>query len=108
MNLSQIENLKKEQKSFAVYFSAPGCGVCTALKPKITALFQQQFPKLGFYDINTAEHPEIAAQAGLFANPSLLVYINGQEALRRSRNISLSDVAAVLQRYYDMLDDENI
>ncbi len=103
MNLSQLEELKAEQQNFAIYFSAPNCGVCTVLKPKITLLFQQEFPKLNFYHINTAEQPETAAQLGLFTNPSLLVYLNGQEVLRRSRNINLNEVTAVLQRYYDLM-----
>ncbi len=102
---SQIENLKKEQKSFVIYFSAPNCGVCSALKPKIIALFQQEFPKLDFYNINTAEYPDVAAQLGFFTNPSLLVYIHGQEVLRRSRTISLIDITDVLKRYYNILEE---
>lgn len=104
MDLEQIEILKSEQKSFAIYFSAPNCGVCMALKPKVVALFQQEFPKIDFYDINTAEHPEIASQSGLFTNPSLLVYINGQEVLRRSRTISINEIEATLQRYYELME----
>ncbi len=73
---------------FAIYFSAPNCDVCSALKPKITALFQQEFPKLDFYNINTAKYPEVVGLLEFFTNLSLLVYIYKQKVLRKNRTFN--------------------
>ncbi|NOU60265.1 thioredoxin family protein [Marinifilum caeruleilacunae] len=101
-NLNELLRLKQENESFYIYFSAPGCGVCEVLRPKLGEMFQNKFPKLKGFHIDTALQPEIAAQEGLFTNPSLLVFIDGQEVLRRSRAIGLDEVYDALNRYYEM------
>ena len=103
LNLEKLQEVKNNQKSFFVYFSAPNCGVCEVLKPKIMEMFQLRFSKLEAYHVNTAIQPEIAAQLGLYTNPSLLVFMNGQEVLRRSRAIGVDEVEDSLRRYYEML-----
>nr|WP_320118417.1 thioredoxin family protein [uncultured Marinifilum sp.] len=106
LSLDILQELKDDQKSFYIYFSAPACGVCQILRPKIEEMFGKQFPLLKAYYVDTSVQPEIAAQSGLYTNPSLLVFMNGQEVLRRSRAIGVDEVETVLQRYYDMLVNE--
>lgn len=106
LTLDIFQDLKDKQESFFIYFSAPNCGVCEILKPKIEEMFSKQFPKLIAYYINTANQPELAAQSGLYTNPSLLVFMNGQEVLRRSRAIGIDEVERFLERYYNMLYSE--
>ncbi|GAB7088328.1 thioredoxin family protein [Marinifilum fragile] len=98
----ELQSLKNERESFYIYFSAPNCGVCKALQPKLEDLFQTNFAKLKAYHVDTALQPDIAAQEGLYTNPSLLVFIDGQEVLRRSRTIGLDEVNESLNRYYKM------
>ncbi|MGQ1908488.1 thioredoxin family protein [Marinifilum sp. RC60d5] len=106
LTLDLFQDLKDKQESFFIYFSAPNCGVCQILRPKIEEMFIKQFPKLIAYHVDTANQPELAAQSGLYTNPSLLVFMNGQEVLRRSRAIGVDEVESSLERYYNMLFDE--
>ncbi|RKE03869.1 thioredoxin [Marinifilum flexuosum] len=109
MNISdykELQSLKDKRESFYIYFSAPNCGVCEVLKPKLEELFQNNFDKLKAYHVNTAMQPDIAAQEGLYTNPSLLVFMDGQEVLKRSRAIGLDEVYDSLNRYYKMFFQE--
>ncbi|BAX79388.1 thioredoxin family protein [Labilibaculum antarcticum] len=105
LSLSELEVLKEKRESFYIYFSAPSCGVCQILSPKISGMMQEEFPELKAFHIDTAQHPEVAAQLGLYTNPSLLVYLDGKELLRRSRAISVGQVEEEIRRTYNLLFD---
>jgi len=102
-SLNEIEELKEQEASFCIYFSSPNCGVCQVLKPKILSLMKDNYPKIQTYQVDTANYPEIAAQMGFYTNPSFIVYLNGQELLRRSRSISLQELDESLARPYQFM-----
>ncbi|RUT73585.1 thioredoxin family protein [Ancylomarina longa] len=103
IKLEHLKQLQDNKQSFYIYFSAPACSVCEALQPKLIKLMKEEFPKLQAFPVNTSQTPEIAAQLGLYTNPSLLVFMEGNEVLRRSRVISLKEVTTQLERYYQLL-----
>jgi thioredoxin 1 len=83
--------------ALAVYFSTPQCTVCGVLRPKVEA----EIAKRGgveFLYIDSAEHPAVAAQHMVFAAPTVLLFIEGNEYRRFSRNFSLEDLAFALDR----------
>lgn len=102
LSLSELDVLKEKRESFYIYFSAPSCGVCQILSPKISSLMREEFPLLKAFHVNTSMHPEIAAQLGMYTNPSLLVYLDGKEILRRSRSISVGQVREDIKRTYKL------
>jgi len=102
-SLIEIEKLKEEQASFCIYFSSPNCGVCQVLKPKIMNMMKADYPKIQIHQVDTAIHPDIAAQLGFYTNPSFVVFLNGQELLRRSRSISLQEIDESLSRPYGLM-----
>lgn len=102
LSLAILEKLKEDRASFYIYFSAPNCEVCHVLAPKLKALMEEKFPKLEQFNVNNAIQPEIAAQLSLFTNPSLLVFLDGKEFLRRSRVIGLGEVEEELKRPYQL------
>jgi len=103
LSLSELEILKEKGESFYIYFSAPSCGVCQVLSPKISNMMQKEFPLLKAFHIDTSLYPEIGAQLGLYTNPSLLVYLHGKEFLRRSRSIGVTQVGEDIKRAYNLL-----
>jgi len=103
ITLEKLRQLKVARECFYIYFSAPGCGVCEVLHPKLKRLMQDEFPKLQAYTVNTSIQPEVAAQLGLYTNPSLLIFMDGEEVLRKSRAISLDEISQKLDRYYQLL-----
>ena len=42
-------SFKGEGKSFYIYFSAPNCGVCEALRPKLQEFMSEKFPLLNAF-----------------------------------------------------------
>ena len=102
-SLNEIEKLKEEEASFFVYFLSPSCGVCQILKPKLMKMMVDKYPEVQAWQVDTALHPEIAAQLGFYTNPSFIVYFNGQEYIRRSRYISLQELDESLERPYKLL-----
>ncbi len=90
----------------AAYFSGPDCAVCEILKPKLLELLQQRFPKLTVGEVDCAASPQLAAQQIVFTIPTLIVYFEGKEGIRKSRSFSLAELASELERPYSMLSVE--
>jgi thioredoxin len=90
----------------AVYFMTPGCAVCGVLKPKLQGLLTRDFPAVAWGEVDCDTQPELAAQQGVLAVPTLVIYIDGREGLRKSRSFTIGEVAAALERPYGMLVGE--
>ena len=102
-SLSEIDKLKEEGVSFFIYFSAANCGVCQVLKPKLISMMAEKYAKIKACQVDTAMHPDIAAQLGFYTNPSFIIYLRGQEYIRRSRSISLQELDQSLERPYKLM-----
>lgn len=87
----------------ALYFSAPSCAVCHVLEPKLRAAIRAEFPDMIFMDIDSSASPDIAAQFSVFTVPTLLVFLDGKEVVRKSRHMGISEVIDAIRRPYDML-----
>lgn len=103
ITLPQITSLIQNQAAVAVYFSAPNCGICHVLKPKIEAMLHEEFPLIQFVEINIPDHPEIAGQHRVFTAPTLLVFFDGKEYIRHVRNMGVAQVADQLRKPYLLL-----
>lgn len=79
------------------YISTPECNVCKVLRPRVEAETGAR-KGVEFLYIDSAEFPAVAAQHMVFAVPTVLIFIEGKEYRRFSRNISLDDFAAALDR----------
>lgn len=86
--------------AIALYFGAPSCTVCQALKPKLLGAIQAEFPDLAFESIDCSATPDIPAQYGVFTVPTLLVFVHGKEVVRKSRHMSVGEVIEAIRRPY--------
>lgn len=96
----------REHPICAIYFTTPDCGVCRVLKPKLARMLAERFPRVGFAQVDCAASPALAADMGVFAVPTLILFTEGRESLRRSRSFSLEDLASALERPYGLLYGE--
>jgi thioredoxin 1 len=109
MSEQQFESLDALQQYLAteaavlVYFSTPECNVCKVLKPKVVDLLTERYPQVHFVYSDVARVPEIAAQMGVLAVPTLVLYFDGREAARFVRNFSLGELEAAIERPYSMI-----
>ncbi len=99
-------NLEKEiadNDALLVYFSHDDCNVCKVLKPKVKELLEDEFPGMKFVYLNTMKQPDDAAYKQVFAVPTLLVFFEGKEYFRFSRNFSMRELENAIQRPYNFL-----
>ena len=102
-SVDQINQTIKEQPAVMLYFSAPTCNVCHALKPKLTEALTENFPAIEICSVDISETPEISAHYGVFAIPTLLIFLDGREFLRKSRHMSVGEVVEAIRRPYQIM-----
>jgi len=101
--LESIQTSLENEPAVMLYFSAPTCNVCHALKPKLTEAIHANFETFEIISIDISQTPEIAAHFSVFTIPTVLVYLSAQEFLRKSRHMSVDDVIAQIQRPYTIM-----
>jgi len=106
LTLAQIEQTLRTDPAVMLYFSAPTCGVCHALKPKLSAAIEANFDAFTLIDIDISATPEISAHFGVFTVPTVVVFLDGREFLRKSRNMSVGQVIEEIRRPYQILRPE--
>ncbi|MCK5537326.1 MAG: thioredoxin family protein [Bacteroidales bacterium] len=104
-NLEEFNSSNKENIATLIYFSHEKCNVCKVLKPKVEELTKEKFPKIKLLYADTVKYPEIAAQNQIFAVPTILVFFDGRESIRKSRNIGLKELEDLLKRPYGLIFD---
>ncbi len=102
-SVEEFESSKQENAAALYYFSHHECNVCKVLKPKVEELFTEEFPQTALFYVNTKESAEVAAQNSVFAVPTLLIFVDGRELVRKSRNIGLGELQETMQRPYEMM-----
>lgn len=98
--------MKEEEPALLAYFSTQACNVCKVLKPKVAELIQNEFPKIKMAYVKSDVLPEVAAQNQVFAAPTILVFIDGREYIRKSRNIGIGELQQEIERPYTMMFEE--
>ncbi|MFW5821968.1 MAG: thioredoxin family protein, partial [Tangfeifania sp.] len=95
--------LKQDEPALLAYFSTDACNVCKVLKPKVDELVQNEFPKLKTVYVKSDVLPDIAGQHQVFTAPTILVFFDGRETIRKSRNIGLDELRREIGRPYSMI-----
>lgn len=101
----ELKNITDENSMVIVYFGSEMCGVCVALKPKIEELLKS-YPKIKAVQADVDISPEMAASLNIFTIPGILLFIEGKEAIREARFISVPDIESKISRYYQMYFDQ--
>lgn len=101
--LSDIQSVIDNHAAVMLYFSAPTCNVCHALKPKLVDAFAQNFPAFEIVSVDISETPEIASHFTVFAIPTLVIFLDGREFLRKSRHMSVGEVVEAVRRPYEIM-----
>ena len=101
--IQEIETTVKENLAVMLYFSAPSCNVCHALKPKLFDAIESYFIEFKIISIDVSQEQEIAAHYSVFAIPTVLVFLDGREFLRKSRHMSVDEVVREIQRPYEIM-----
>lgn len=104
-SFEEFERLKQEPALLA-YFSTEACNVCKVLKPKVMHLLEDEFPEIKMAYVKSDVLPDVAGQNRIFAAPTILVFFDGREYIRKSRNIGISELSDAISRPYEMMFGE--
>ncbi|MCW8839029.1 MAG: thioredoxin family protein [Thiovulaceae bacterium] len=104
--MQTIENIQKtiqENLAVMVYFSAPTCNVCHALKPKLLDAIDANFDDFKVESVDISVEEDIAPHFGVYAIPTVLIFLDGKEFLRKSRHMSVDEVVNEIKRPYEIM-----
>ena len=101
--IENIDKIIKENMAVMIYFSAPSCNVCHALKPKLFEALDKNFEKFKIVSVDVSLSQDVSAHFGVFAIPTVLVFLDGKEFLRKSRHMSVDMVIKEIQRPYEIM-----
>jgi thioredoxin-like negative regulator of GroEL len=105
-HLDALREIIALQKGVLLYFSSESCSVCKVLKPKVAELLQEQFPLMVSHDVDTEKSPVIAGQFRVFTIPTILIFFEGKEQVRYSRNISMHQLEEHMARPYNLVFED--
>ena len=103
MTPEELEKNIKESQGVLVYFKNDFCGPCAALRPKVSNLISSKFPRMEMVIVDSFTNPSLAGQYNVFGNPTLLVFFEGREYIRKSKYISMPELQGEVERLYDMV-----
>jgi len=102
---SDFENFLNHNDAALIYYSTPQCNVCKILRPKIVDFINSQFPQINMAYIDCEELKDVSAQNRIFTVPTIIVYLDRKEFIRKSRNINMTELREELQRPYSLYFD---
>jgi len=102
-SLEELDNILKSETAVLLYFNTISCNVGESLEPKVRNLISMNFPKINFYNIDLNFSPEIAAKYNAFVEPTILIFFEGKETIRKSRNISIYELHETIDRLYQLI-----
>lgn len=101
--LDALQQSIQKYPALLIWFSGPDCNVCHDLKPKVATLIAESFPRITLQEVDCALSRETAAQHQVFTIPTMLIFFDGAEFIRKSRNFSLKQLQMELERPYHLL-----
>lgn len=102
-SLEELDNILKDELACLVYFSSPTCNVCHVLRPKIMEVAETSFKELKCLHVDLSLTPEIGSQMQVLAAPTVIVFFEGKEFIRKYRNMSVDGLMQEIQRPYTMI-----
>lgn len=99
-NIQELQDKIAGEKALVLYFSSDSCSVCKVLKPKVTELLRDKFPLILTHYVDIEKSPVISGQFRVFSIPTILIFFEGKEQVRYSRNISMHQLEAAIERPY--------
>ena len=101
--LEAFNSIAQNNVAVCFYLSTPECNVCKVLKPKVIEMLESDFPKINFCYVDLNEAKEISGQLSVFSVPAIIVFFDGKETIRASRNISIEQLKEQIKRYYQLI-----
>jgi thioredoxin 1 len=93
--------LRSAENPVLADFWAEWCGPCKMMAPVLNSLAQDWKGRIIVVKVNTEEKPALAAQYGISAIPTMILYKNGTEVHRVSGAMPLQQLKSELLPYLE-------
>jgi thioredoxin-like negative regulator of GroEL len=108
MTLEELQTKISTTDGVLLYFWGDNCNVCEALRPKVKEAFDEYFPKIDQIYLNAKADIEISAHYSVFSIPTMVVFLDGKEFVKVSRNVSIEQLVAQVDRPYSMMFEDDL
>ena len=102
-DLNELNSKLKEELAMVLYFSSPSCSVCHVLRPKLMQALEKEYPAMGRYHADISLSPEIAAEFQIFSAPTIIIFLEGKEFIRKGRAMSVDGLLQEIERPYKLM-----
>lgn len=82
-----------------VDYWAPWCGPCRMMAPEFAKAAKALSPQIRLMKLNTEDHPQVSARAGIRGIPALILYRNGRELGRLAGARPAADIVAFVRQH---------
>ena len=100
--VEEFSSMINQNLGVLFYFSTISCSVGEALEPKVIKLLNNEFPKIPFCFIDMNASPQLSAKNNVSVEPTILVFFEGKETIRKSRHISVGELSSSISRIYKL------
>ncbi len=102
-DLNELNNILKNELAVVLYFSSPSCNVCHVLRPKLMEALEAEYPQIKRYHADISLTPEIAAEFQVFSAPTIIIFLEGREFIRKGRAMSVDGLLQDIKRPYELM-----
>ncbi len=103
MKVEELQNLPLLHKALLIYFFHDQCAPCLSLRLKVKELIDGHFSQIELVFVDAFSNPELPASMGVFAFPTLILLLDGEETWRWSKYVSIAQLEAQISRPYNIL-----
>ena len=103
VSAEELRGRVESELAVLIYFKNDNCAPCLVLRPKVKELIDEFFPNIEMIVIDSVQQPEFAGEFQVYANPTLLVFFDGKEYLRKSKFVAIPQLKVEISRLYEMM-----
>jgi len=102
-DINELNQVLKDNLAVVLYFSSPSCNVCHSLRPKLMQAIENSYPDIEKCHSDISLTPEIAAEFQVFSAPTIIVFFEGKEFIRKGRAVSVDGLLQEIKRPYELM-----
>lgn len=100
----KLEDAIKSSPCVLVQYGRESCMPCHGIKRKLGEWVREQPEACGIY-VPLDQFPDLAAEAGIFTVPAVLLYVDGRLTKRESGYFSVDEILRAAERYLELLKE---